>query len=80
MSIEYGLNMINQNLIVEKARTKKDGVYRFRGIVYRVKNNKVTHVSDADVILECYGHFNVQVARVPSDERVQDYMKRCIKD
>ena len=49
------------------------------GIVIPFDKGLLGH-SDADVILECYGHFNAQVARVPSDERVQDYMKRCIKD
>ena len=41
--VTYGLSIENKKLIAEKARTKKDGCYSFRGVVYRVKDTKVTH-------------------------------------
>lgn len=81
MTIQYGLTNENHHLIIDRARSKKNGVYRFRGIAYRVENNSVTHVSDGDTILECCGGFNVQVGRVcyynsqPLAEKAQKYMK-----
>jgi hypothetical protein len=39
-------------LITEKSKTKKDGVYRFRGVEYRVKNGCATHYAIGGEILE----------------------------
>lgn len=59
--IKYGLTIENQNLIIEKAKSKKDGVYSFRGVDYRVRNKIVTHFAASGQILErCFG-FNVIV-------------------
>lgn len=59
--IKYGLTQENQCLIQEKAKSKKDGVYMFRGVAYKVKNNQVTHYAHlGEIIQSCYG-FNVQV-------------------
>ena len=59
--MQYGLTIENNNLILDKAKTKKDGCYKFRGVAYRVRNGKVTHFADKGQILEnCMG-FNVIV-------------------
>jgi len=62
--IEYGiLNVNNRNLIVEKAKTKKDGVYSLRGLHYRVRGNVVTHFtnSEREVLLNCGPTYTVVV-------------------
>lgn len=43
--IEYGFTTENCNKIIDKAKIKKDGVYKFRGVGYRVRNGRVTHFS-----------------------------------
>lgn len=61
MVVYNTLTVENQSLIVEKAKTKADGVYSFRGIVYRVRDNRVTHFACGGEILQPYGHFNAVV-------------------
>jgi len=51
------LNVENTNFIIEKAKTKKDGVYSARGIMYRVKNGGVTHYGAKGKIYAAVGHF-----------------------
>ncbi len=51
----------NQNFIQQKAKTKADGVYTIRGILYRVENGRATHfASEGNVLLFC-GAFNMIV-------------------
>ena len=59
--MRYGLTIENCNLAIDKAKTKKNGVYTMRGFLYRVKEHKVTHYAYAYEILECFGHFNCKV-------------------
>lgn len=61
MTVKYGYTPENCLLISEKAKNKKNGVYEFRGVAYRVKENKVTHIAYSGQILERYGNFNVEV-------------------
>ena len=49
------------NAIVDKAAVKKDGCYRCRGIAYRVRNGKVTHVATDGKLFQIYGGFVTQV-------------------
>jgi hypothetical protein len=56
--VQYGLTMENERIILEKAKSKKDGVYTFRGVGYRVCENHVTHFSDNGIILERAYGFN----------------------
>jgi hypothetical protein len=52
----YGTTTINCNLAVYKAKTKKDGVYRLRGLCYRVRGGCVTHFAAyGDVYEKSYG-------------------------
>ena len=61
MSIQYGLTIENQKLINEKAKTKNDGVYKFRGVTYRVINNIAKfYASDGEVLQNEFG-FNVVI-------------------
>lgn len=59
MTIKYGLTIENQKLINEKAKTKNDGVYKFRGVAYLVINNVAKfYASDGNVLQNEFG-FNV---------------------
>lgn len=55
------LNIENQNAINAKAKDKKDGVYTFRGVAYRVRNARVTHFACRGEVIQQYGHFNTVV-------------------
>ena len=61
MPVRYGATAENLNLIHEKARTKADGVYSFRGLKYRVENGVFTHYADYETgcIMERVGNFSV---------------------
>jgi len=75
-TIQYGLTLENENLIIEKAKSKQDGVYAFRGIAYRVKDNKVTHsASNNEIVERCYG-FNVVVGKY---EYYSEHAKKALK-
>lgn len=45
------------NKMIEKAKGKKDGVYKMNGRHYLVKNGVVKLVSDFGIIIQPYGHF-----------------------
>lgn len=63
MTIQYGLTLDNQNAIIEKAKTKNDGTYKFRGVAYRVINNHaVYYAADGQILQMCYG-FNAVIGR-----------------
>lgn len=75
--IEYGLTLTNQNLIIEKAKAKRDGCYQFRGVAYRVRGGSVTHLaSDGDVVIP-YGHFNVSCGKL--DHYQSSYALKFLK-
>lgn len=73
------ISLDTQNAIVIKAKQKKDGCYRFRGVAYRVKGGKVTHVGGHGEIFACFGQFNVRVKdyewSINSDEVAQKILK-----
>ena len=74
------MKMDTEKLIIDKAKSKKDGCYRLHGIAYRVRNNRVTHFADYGEILErCYG-FNVIIGKykcsINSDEVGQKLLKQ----
>ncbi len=61
MAIQYGLTIENQKLINEKAKTKNDGVYKFRGVAYLVINNTAKfYARDGEVLQNEFG-FNVVI-------------------
>lgn len=67
--VQYGLTIENEKIILEKAKSKKDGVYTFRGVSYRVRDGRVTHfATNKDVLERVYG-FNVMVGVCTSDTR-----------
>ena len=56
--VQYGLTYENEKLLLDKAKSKKDGVYTFRGVGYRVRNGHITHFSTDGKILERAYGFN----------------------
>ena len=60
------------NLLHEKAKTRKDGIYSFRGNLYVVKDK--SFIAFANYCGECYqrmGAFNVQIGKVEPYDRKQ---------
>tara|TARA_R110000851_G_scaffold187318_1_gene337155 strand:- start:53492 stop:53743 length:252 start_codon:yes stop_codon:yes gene_type:complete len=61
MTIQYGLTLDNQMLISEKAKTKANGIYQFRGVSYRVIDNRARFfAANGRVIESAYG-FNCDI-------------------
>ncbi len=59
--MKYGLNLENQALIMDKAKTKRNGVYTFRGCAYRVIDGYVTHIMTHSETVQPAGAFNIRV-------------------
>jgi hypothetical protein len=79
--MEYNvLNIENQNLIVKKAKTKTNGVYTIRGIVYRVKNFSVTHFCAKGEILQAFGCFNCIVGKYEHSFNGEINAKKILKE
>ncbi len=76
---DYYLTIENQNIISEKSKSKKDGIYSFRGIKYLVKSGKATHFLDRGQILESCGAFNVVVGHCTDNNDGLELLKSCIK-
>ena len=49
----------NKKACEDRAKTRQDGVYTFRGIAYRVRNGRITHFACNGEVLIPYGNFNV---------------------
>ena len=73
--MQYGPTIENFVLIVEKAKTKNNGVYTFRGVTYLVKNNRVTHYASGGKILERYGYFDTQIGTYDRDSDAVKFLK-----
>lgn len=67
------------NKIIEKAKTKNDGVYSMNGISYRVRDNNVTHCVDYNNVLGVYGHFVTQVGSFDRPHEAKKALKQ-LKD
>jgi hypothetical protein len=53
------------NLLHEKAKTKKDGVYQFRGNFYAVKDNKfIAFINPFGECLQRMGAFNISIGQI----------------
>lgn len=61
VSGKYGTTIDNCNLAIDKAKTKKDGLYCFSGLYYLVKNNKITHYAAYGNIYQAVGVFLVKI-------------------
>ncbi len=80
--MEYGVNIANQHAVDEKAKTKADGIYSFRGVMYRVRDKKVTHFAccrTGNVYVEM-GRFNVIVGHVEIGIGWATRARKALKD
>lgn len=59
--VKYGPTIENLNAIHVKAEGKKDGIYSFRGLEYRIRGGKFTHFAHGGKVMECAGNFNVEI-------------------
>ena len=74
MKIEIG------NEIIEKSKTKKDGVYSYKGFKYAVKDNKFVLFADYfGNISQTAGNFNVSLGKVERYESIKE-LKRLLKN
>lgn len=77
--MEYGLTVTNQNYIMEKAKSKKDGIYQARGVHYLVIDGRAIHFITVIGDVFEYSHgFNVQIGKC---EALNDTVQRdTLKD
>lgn len=79
MTIQYNcLNIENQELINEKAKTKKDGVYTLRGIKYVVKDKRASYFAVNGEIIQPYGHFNsvIRTCKREEEKGIMEFLLR----
>lgn len=75
-AIQWGvLNIVNQNAIVDRAVALKDGIFSFRGIIFRVRNGKATHFAARGDIVAGFGHFNTVVGHYANDQEAKRLLK-----
>ena len=74
--IQYGvLDNDNVNLIIDKSESKPDGIYSFRGILFKVKGGKVTHYATDGQILQAMGRFNTQIGSYDSSSQAKSILR-----
>ncbi len=64
------------NILIDKAKTRKDGVYSYKGFLYVVKDNKFLAFSTR--FGECFqrgGGFNISIGRVERYKRKEALIK-----
>ncbi len=79
--IQYGvLDHANVNLIIDKSESKPDGIYSFRGILFKVKGGKVTHYATDGKILQAMGRFNTQIGSYATNAEAKTILKGIKED
>jgi hypothetical protein len=74
--IENGPTIHNLNLIHDRAKTKKDGIYSFRGMAYRVEDGHFTHYAYGGQVVMRGGNFNYVMGRYSG---YSDNAKKALK-
>jgi hypothetical protein len=73
---DVSITITDQNAIVKKSKTKQDGVYTYRGIYYKVIDNKLRYLASCGEVLQCFGNFNVVIG---SYEGYSEAAKKALK-
>ena len=61
-----------RNILVEKAKTRKNGIYKFREYLYVVKDHGLVAFADYfGYCYSCHNMFNVKIGECKSYERKQ---------
>ena len=76
--MKYGPTPENMEFINLKAKEKENGVYRIRGVVYRVRDKRVTHIAHNGKVLERCGYFDVEVGKYDGYDDAAAKMLRSI--
>jgi len=72
------MNITTLNALIERSRSKKNGIYTYRGIYYRVHEGILwLYALPNGEIQEVVGVFSVGVATVPPEQR-KAYLKRAV--
>jgi hypothetical protein len=67
------------NILHEKAKSRKDGVYSFRGNLWVVKSSKfIAYANYKGEVLQRFGAFNTQIGDLSTIERW--YWKKKLKE
>ena len=74
--VTYGLTLENQQCIQDRAKSQKNGVYRFRGVAYKVWEGMVTLLAWDGVVYQPHTHFNVQLGRYDVFTDNREVLKR----
>lgn len=68
------------NVLIDKAKTRKDGVYSYQGFLYVVKNNSFVAYADYfGTISSIHGVFHFEIGKVERYDRkktLQEYLKK----
>lgn len=68
------------NILIEKAKSRKDGVYSYKGYLYVVKKHAFVAFSDPfGVCYQRMGSFNVRIGKVDRHDRrknLADWLKQ----
>ena len=67
------------DVMLKKAKTKKDGVYSYRGHYYAVKDNTVHFVSSYTSVFERFGAFLCNIGKCEYVSDVPKRMKKLLK-
>lgn len=78
--MKYGLTLDNQNLILEKAKTKKNGIYKFRGVVYKVEQSRVTHFCTSTEVIRFEYGFNIVIKKLVYNYDWETAAKKILKE
>lgn len=77
----YGLTLVNEKIMIDKALSKKNGCYSFRGGIYKVDNFHITHfaTNKGEVIERCSG-FNVGIGNFEGGIGWETRAKKILKE
>jgi hypothetical protein len=71
--------MILRQKLIEKSKSKKDGVFTYSGSYYRVKDGMLTHYSLQNQILQVFGALDVVIGRYDWGHEAKALLK-SVKD
>jgi len=70
------MTITERNLLIDKAKTRKDGVYSYQQYLYVVNDNGLIAFSDYHGnCYSCYGAFNVSIGKVERYNRRKELGK-----
>ena len=74
--VALGLTLENQMCIEKRAKSQKNGVYRFRGVAYKVWEGIVTLLAWNGNVYQPHGHFNVFMGKYDPFKDNREVLRR----